>query len=394
MTMILGRASPAFLEVGGICKNPQHEGLKIAAQAQVCRIRQANAQAWESLIRAAQAIPNLADQAYVLSLNASAMQTREASRRKQLLETAKALIEQIPITLDKVERYQSFASRIQEIEPTLCKECLQLSMKATVGNESRDMHATRRQIIDLAYHVDQRFAESLVEMVDDDPARTRLKKRLEVLKLKKQMLTQMGSLSDLQVSAASAYAEAAWLLLGALHAGRIDTLHHEQIRLLLPIAANLSIQESYPIFAWFIENAKKRLAYRDEARRYLRPFYDAMLIATELSAKMAVRSRKELQQGKDRAIKAANGTSHLVRSGERERALQFLKRWFENKVRDYLKICDPSFGLEDLEVLQLLRSVNPNCQVQILTSRRYQEDSGVAQPWGEAYSAYWRTHIA
>ncbi len=372
----------------------QHEGYKIAAQAQVCRIRQANVQAWESLIRAAQAIPNLADQAYVLSLIASAMPTREASRRKQLLETAKALIGQIPITLDKVEHYRTFASRIQEIEPALCKECLQLSMKATAGNESRDMHATRRQIIDLAYRVDQQFAESLVELVDDDPARTRLKKRLEVLKLKNQMLTQMRSLSDLQVSAASAYAEAAWMLLGALHAGRIDTLHHEQIRLFLPIAANLPIRKSYPLLAWFIENAKKRLAHTDEARRYLRPLYDAMLIATELSAKMAARSLTGLKQGKDRAVRAANGTSQLIRAGERERALQFLKSWFEGKVRDYLKICDPYFGLEDLEVLQLLRSVNPNCQVQILTSRRHQEDSGVAQPWGEAYSAYWRTHIS
>jgi len=372
----------------------QHEGYKIAAQAQVCRIRQANARAWESLIGAAQAIPNLADQAYVLSLIASAMPTREASRRKQLLETAKALIGQIPITLDKVERYRTFASRIQEIDPALCKECLQLSMKATVGNESRDMHATRRHIIDLAYRVDQRFAESLVELVDDDPARTRLKKRLEVLKLKNQMLTQMRSLSDLQVSAASAYAEAAWMLLGALHAGRIETLHHEQIRLFLPIAANLSIRESYPILAWFIENAKKRLAHTDEARRYLRPLYDAMLIATELSAKMAARSLTGLKQGKDRAVRAANGTSHLIRAGERERALQFLKSWFESKVQNYLKICDPYFGLEDLEVLQLLRSVNPNCQVQILTSRRHQEDSGVVQPWGEAYSAYWRTHIS
>jgi hypothetical protein len=108
------------------------------------------------------------------------------------------------------------------------------------------MHATRRQIIDLAYRVDQQFAESLVELVDDDPARTRLKKRLEVLKLKNQMLTQMRSLSDLQVSAASAYAEAAWMLLGALHAGRIETLHHEQIRLFLPIAANLPYESLTP----------------------------------------------------------------------------------------------------------------------------------------------------
>ena len=372
----------------------QHKGYKIAAQAQVCRIRQANAQAWESLIREAQAIPNLADQAYVLSFIASAMPPREASRRKQLLETVKARIGQTPITLDKVERYRALASRIQEIEPNLCKECLQLSMKATVGNESRDMHATRRHIIDLAYRVDQRFAESLVELIDDDPARTRLKRRLGVLKLKEQMLIQMRSLGDLQVSATSDYAEAAWMLLGALHAGRVDTLPPEQIRLFFPVAARLPLRESYPILAWLIENAKKRFARTDQARTYLRPLYDAMLITAELSAKLAARSLAELKQGKDRAIKAANSTSYLIRAGEREQVLQFLKSWFESEVRDYLKICDPYFGLEDLEVLQLLRSVNPNIQVQILTSKKHQENSGVAQPWGEAYSAYWRTHIS
>lgn len=372
----------------------QHDGYKIAAHAQVYRIRQVNTQTWENLIRATQSIPNLTDQAYVSSLIACAMPTREDPIRKRLLEAVEVLIEQIPIAFEKMELYQSFAARIQEIDPALCKEYLRLSMKAAEGDKSQDMHAIRRRIIDLAYRVDQQFAESLTEMVDDDPARTRLKRRLEVLKLKQQVLSQMRSLDDFQASATSDFAEASWMLLGALRAGRIDTQPPEQIRILFPIAAALPLRESYPIFAWLIENAKKRFAHTDQARTYLRPLYDAMLIATELAFKMAAHSLIEPKQEKDRAINIANGTSHLIRAGEREKALQFLKSWFENEVQDYLKICDPYFGLEDLEVLQLLRSVKPNVQVQILTSRRNQEDSRVAQPWGETYSTYWRTHIS
>ncbi len=84
----------------------------------------------------------------------------------------------------------------------------------------------------------------------------------------------------------------------------------------------------------------------------------------------------------------------LVLAGDRDAALKFLTDWFSRDVHEYLKICDPYFGPNDLEVLRLLASVNPVCKVRILTSKKHQTQEGVQVPWEDAYRAHWRVQIS
>jgi len=48
------------------------------------------------------------------------------------------------------------------------------------------------------------------------------------------------------------------------------------------------------------------------------------------------------------------GSGLLVRPGDRASVVEYLRNWITNSVEEYLKICDPYFGLEDLEALQWL----------------------------------------
>ena len=86
----------------------------------------------------------------------------------------------------------------------------------------------------------------------------------------------------------------------------------------------------------------------------------------------------------------------VVHPGERDKAIQFIRDWFINNVHEYLKISDEYFGPDDLEILLLLRSVKPNCRVQILTSKQHQDNEKVGMPnkWEEIYCTYWRLHIS
>jgi hypothetical protein len=184
------------------------------------------------------------------------------------------------------------------------------------------------------------------------------------------------------------------MLLGSLNAGRAEALHLDRTRHVPQLAAMMPVSDSYPLLAWMIENAARRLATADQTATFIRPIFEATLIGTELAARLASRAALSLRQAKDHALSRLDGDAVIVRSGDREAALQFLRDWFESCVAEYLKICDPYFGPEELTILQVLASAKPECKVQILTSSRHQERLGIQKPWDEAYRRHWRLRVS
>jgi hypothetical protein len=373
----------------------QHDGYKIAGRAQIARIQRPGSEGWLNLIESAREIPNLADRALVLCMVAIAMPTKERDRQKAVLEEAQNLIEGIPATLDRIQRYEEFASMVLDIDVARAKDCLNSAMNFARADKP-ELYSHQRRIINLAYMIDDKFAESLASLSDDDPARietrTNLEWQLQVLDLRSKMAKQLASGEDLTASSQSNLSKSAWMMLGMLNAGRVTPSPLDYTRDFVQAAADLPFNQSYPVLAWVIENAKQRLASA-QTRRRLRPMYEAILLGSELAAKLAARSSAQLERVKCQMIKSSEDGSVLIRAGEREKALKVLRDWFEHEVQAYLKICDPFFGPDDLKVLQLLRSVNPTCQVQILTSKQH-HDQEVQKPWEETYRNHWRFKIS
>jgi len=379
-------------------KGIKHDGYKIVALGQVARIQQASSQMWIDLCNLARNVPNLADKAYVLAKIAIAMPRRETSRRNRLLDEVKEIIEQIPGTSDKIKRYRSVADMIRDREPSIFREYLKLAMLATLSIDVADAYSSQKKIIDLAYRQNPSFAASLASLVNDDPARVKLKQRLDALDLQTKMVDQRGvehevSNTDPEPTSKSNYSQAAWTLMGALNAETAAELHINRLRDFIQIAASLPLDKSYPILAWVLENTIKCYARTDQASRYLRPIYEALLIGTELLGRTAVHSLEQLKQSKGHTIKTPDNSVRLFRAGERDGAIQFLKDWLANYVRNYLKICDQYFGPDELDALQLLLSVKPDCKVYILTSKKHQDSLGIGMDCGEAYRTSWHVRF-
>jgi len=116
-------------------------------------------------------------------------------------------------------------------------------------------------------------------------------------------------------------------------------------------------------------------------------------MSVELATRLA-----EKASGNLRILRSHTGsartteTSVLFRAGERDKALEFLRRWFAEAVGDYLKICDAYFGLEDLEALRILQSTKPICRIWILTSRMHL--TSLNQPWEETFRTHWRMRVS
>lgn len=377
-------------------KNIKHEGYKIAAQAQVARIQQSPPKDWDDLLQGARNIPNTADKAFVLTTLATAIPVRETVKRNQAIEEALLSIATIPSDLDRIDRYAMFAEDIAEIDSKASKRALKEAMEFSMKvDDPLSIHSRQRKIIDIAHRIDPNYAATLASLADNDPARTStfesVKGRVKLLDTKKKMLDKSPA-EFVGNAPKSEYAEAAWMNLGSLNAGRAETLHSDFMRHYIEAGSEFPLHDSFPIFLWAVENAVRRYENTPQAAAFLLPIFEATLLGAELAKRIATRTSAQLRRVKKYASQSSESTSLVVRAGEREAAIQFLRDWFSKDVKDYLKICDPFFGIHDLEVLQLLRSVNPTCSVSILTSKKHQ--SSIAQPFDESFRAHWRIRIS
>jgi hypothetical protein len=75
-------------------------------------------------------------------------------------------------------------------------------------------------------------------------------------------------------------------------------------------------------------------------------------------------------------------------------AMRFVEDWLLRVKPDYLKICDPYFGPQDLELLRLIRKVVPNCHIDVLTSERKQRELGIDEPYKRAYKEHWSLRVS
>ena len=88
-------------------------------------------------------------------------------------------------------------------------------------------------------------------------------------------------------------------------------------------------------------------------------------------------------------ISPASDESIVVKYGERERAVEFIRNWLEVSASGHVYICDQYFGATELDLVMLVQSVIPSIEVTILTSLRHQKVKKFL-PLYETYRTEWQ----
>lgn len=373
----------------------KHDGYKILSKAHIAIIGRNTLppRFWPNLIDDARKIPNTSDRAFVLG-NISVVMPREGTNYKKVFEEAQQIVESIPVSLEKMLRYRHLANNAIDIDKNMAKRLLDLALKVKVEGNEEAVEKAQKEIMEMAYGIDQDFAASLASTLDNDPAHLRINRRIEIQKLKTKMENQLEMEDNIQKERNIDFEEAAKLALGSLNAGRIGTVSFDHTREFIVKAAELPIDEAYSVLSWVIENAVIRFKNTNFAKDLLKKIYDAIISSVELSSAIAFRSSKIAKRAINSTFVLNKDASIVVQPGERENALQFIRTWFEQNVNEYLKICDPYFGLEELEILKLLASVNPHCRISILTSMKHQVREKISIPLEDAYRTYWHARIS
>jgi len=351
---------------------------------------------WQELLDMAEAIPNLADRAFALEIIALCMPSGKGRLRATTLDSAFDVVGGIMAAAVRVEQYYLMAETAFGDDETFCRRCI------TAIREIWQQHGTnasgrwQREVVDLAYKLDPRLASSFASAFDKDPAREeakrRFQQRIRVLDRKSRREDQGQSETRLAVSA-SETAEAFWLKLGALNAGRGTHVPLQTAMLSIQEIGLLNVAKSYPIAAWFIENAKQRLKDTDQVRTALRPIFESTISAAELSSKVVNRMFEE-DSSRVALEERESDSNLLIEPGDRQEALEFILKWFSEDDRTYLKIADPYFGVEELPILKALSDLSPGLRIEVLTSREHQKNRKYQEPYSVAYSSYWRHQIS
>jgi hypothetical protein len=375
--------------------NIKHDGYKIGAFALVFKIIKPDIKEWNKLIEQAKNIFNLADRALVLSMIATAMPRSEQITIEELIAEATIIVENIPVDIDKTILYFSLAEMVYEYDRIKTKEYLKKSLIFSINIEDTEtISYYQKRIIDLAYRIDENFATTLVSSIDDDPARRyhklNITNHLDTLATKKRMAEQEEPRTFTKKEINN-YPQAAWMNLGGLNSGEVLTVHHNSMTTYLEAAANLPFSDSYPIYAYIIENSIRRLSDTDSAGTVLLPIFQSLLLDIELFSYILRHSSGFINTTQFNVLDNYDSPGIIIGENEKEKAYKYIENWLTNNAKDYIKIVDPYFSLNELDILSMIQKICSGIKVFILTSR--EQNIKVPQPWDETYKTFWRDNI-
>lgn len=358
--------------------NITHNGYKILCQAYVYVIEKNREESkWNTLFNDAKGIPNTADRAFVLSFLANLVPEgyRTLSKAVILNETLSNL-DNIHSYTARVERYADLKKSIKDVGLLECKTKLKTAIQDSVYENNNELFESQKSIIDFAYDLDPNYAEELIKIIDDDPARkpisSRLRKRLKTNQLKKDLFEDKLEIEAQEVKQLSSICTA---FLGKLNSRRVASKHLERTSKWLSSSHKLPISEVYGIYSAFIENANIRWeGAPNEVKNILQPLFDYSIKNVQMVKILAIRSKGKKVTSKE-IIFSKSDKQIIVEPGDREKALEFIRKWLREEAVEYVKICDPYFKSDDLELLKEILMVKPDLKVSILAQKE-NTDSG------------------
>lgn len=376
-----------------------HEGYKIVCLSYLYKTGHDKAKPsdWKELIERANSIPNLSDKIFTKIEIASNIPTKHLEMLENLIDEIESHINDVNMILDKVSKYEHLAKSLVLKKKSHTKQYLKNAMQLTINNENEygnNYAEIRKNIIDLSYRVDSKFAESLVSLTDDDPVREKMREEmneeLSINELKMQMSNEKNKhqLKD----AYQQYSYASWKLLASLNANRVKPLSIKTSMNYLDVASKMPLTRSYPIYSWIISNAKVKNTTKKDLR-FMRELFKYMTVVSKFSLSLNAKGKVILNDFNENYRKE-NDLGVLIRAGERDIAIEYICKWFEEEVEDYLLICDPYFGPNELEIINELDKIKTDIDFTVFTSKKHQRQERIESPLEEVYFDHWKYKVS
>ena len=349
--------------VGGI----QHEGYKIACMAMIEGTKPDGKVDAEQLKHEIEAVGNRADQAFLYAHVACYMPN--TTQKSEFIELAMQKTEGLDYTFDKFNRFtlciqDSFVaakSKVKEIGKKVMD-----SLKSD-GNGS---YSDYQRMLDLVRDHDEQLADTMLEMVDDDPARVQYKRRLRLrmqsnrkIEAAKNDLVQVSRLSnDEQVRFFEKQME--YLVKNKTIARDFDTMQSVLKQVYLH-----PITDTQNAVLYFMENLHKKNQANNKYNTLLREMHQAIIDNLKIVLAIASGTKEKLERVNRIMSEHRDENGDFVHIGEEAKWVERILDWYKEHPYDVLHIIDPYFHAEDIYIVKMLMDVNNGLNCSILTCK-------------------------
>ena len=347
----------------------RHKGYWIVANAATLSIESnynKTKMEWNILIEQARLIPNISDKALVLCMIADIIPANKPIRTN-LMEEAFELIKKIPSNFDKTNRFDATWDIWLDIDKGLFSKHIKLAYNELLNNHDGTLN-NLKNIIDTAHQYDKSLAENFITLLDQDPARRRLKEPLikritnkEKIDIASKDFKKINELSPNQ------YIEVFNTNLSQLNSGRLAVKKIDDTYEIIEATANTSLSIAYKSMAYFIQNAINK--YFDKDPNMLLSIFEATYQNAKLVATFSsdnIIKMKNLFRYKNKENLDINP---MFRNGERSSFLKYLSNWISKNVKNEIFLIDPYFSEKQLDFFKTVIEVNAEISITILTSR-------------------------
>lgn len=373
-----------------------HEGYLVEIEAYLGKLTDADGMYWTSLIKRAERIPNLADQALVAVEIARMMPAKFSPMAKTLLSDYRQSIAKIPSPYDRLNRLENLIEAAKDVDLLLAKSCLKECMRVTFEiTDVSDANKSRQKLLDLAEQLDPKGLDDLVSSIDDDPARSAAKREMQrhvrVQKVRRRIASAKDD-KDGKDTSEDVLPNAARRNLASLLSGRSEAVVPDLLNKYIVASGEWGLSKSFPVFAWYLENLARRVMRQDDVVAKCVPLWEILLLSSELAVNVIERCEARATQTIFPSGEIAGEKSGiLVPRGDAAAAYSYLRAWLRelgNTGIDQIVLSDPYFSLAEIDFIRLVAGELPSAKLIIVTSRKALE--GITQ---DEFEASWSAAV-
>lgn len=338
-------------------------------------------------------IPNISDRIFCMTSIASEIRPKDHQLRDDILADAEIMIDELNSTSEKILRLEDMADSIKSKKHSKEKYYIQKALDLIDDQENKKME---RRLIDLAYQLDSEFANSLVSSIkgtklEIESKKKRYKNRINLLALNEKVRNDKGKedFSTMEYEEAANLGDACWKSYSNLMAGSIAARKPIFLKKYLQIGSTLSIEQSFPIFSWFLENSNRK---SDKSSR--NEFFEATYIACKFALTNKQYSEKSLQDIETYFQKESMAVS--ITEENVDEAKKFIAEKLSKGTIENIIITDPYFDKDDLkfifELYQLLEE--DDLIFSVITGPKRYKNSYDDEKNDEEFREYWKDKVS
>jgi hypothetical protein len=370
-------------------KNIKHEGYKLISDAQLLRIGRNNYESWLNIFELSENLPNLSDKVVVIATTLEALSksnsTRYEETKKSKIDETFNLIELIPTFNERIKRFTEVIPTIKEIDRPRCEEKIKSVFESTIGRTESSMLKAQKEMVDFAYKINPKIAESMVAKYDSDPARLKLGSHLQnhynLLKMKSEIFKE-NNYEKVNLP------EMCSLLVESLNSNKLVSKPLSDLEGFVKKISDSAYSDSFPISLFVVQNMVAKYQNTPSSDTILRRIFESTVFCCEmmgyLSRKTLNKTIKYIPLGND-----INKINNIFERGDSEKAKKYIEEWAQLIYIQNIVIIDAYFGEGDLTLIKYFQSINPEINIKVLTGMKHNLKNIKTGTYEENYQDSW-----